>query len=358
MAIIIYAAYIMYTEVIAINKHRFLTELAKFLTFLSEEERQAVLAKFDEIFQRADSEEELAVMLGSPLKMAVEISRAFNKAGLDGAIERCVELSGVDMTAVPELPEAAEEETPAEEAAAESEEGEPAELFEAETAEKAEPSTSGQAEEAIEEAPGLEAIESAAQLIESENVSEERAEQEEAQGEPVSDEKALAEEPADEPSNASENAEEIAVIEKPEPVHDDEYIDTEPREYFEGADPTREKAIPVSKKLRPAALIFFIILAVPLGLAGIVIIIAASLAVLACAASLLGGGGVAVSLAFSGMTLFSDLIMTVGVALVCFALGLVILWLGIWLLIWGIGSFVKLILRLARSLCYKEVAIL
>ena len=101
---------------------------------------------------------------------------------------------------------------------------------------------------------------------------------------------------------------------------------------------------------------FFILLFVPLGLVGIAVLLCVGAALIAVAAAAIGSGVFAVSLAFSGMAVFADIIMTIGVALVCLAAGVLFLWLALWFLIRSVGGLVRGILHLGKKWCYKEVS--
>ena len=75
-----------------INRQKFLTELSKFLTFLNEEEREKVLEKFESIFDRSANEDEMLASMDSPLKLTVEMSRAYTKGGLEEVLGMCDDL--------------------------------------------------------------------------------------------------------------------------------------------------------------------------------------------------------------------------------------------------------------------------
>lgn len=341
-----------------INKQRFLTELSKFLTFLTDEERGQVLMKFGEIFDAAPNQDELTSALVSPLKVTVELSRAYSKGGIEQVLERSVELSGVDLSAAP--------------APAPTAESDPDSIVEA---------IGSAVEGAFVQAPGApadtpaapEAAQTTPPAVSPEPASPEPPSKPVPPSEEVSEEKAV---PVSEPQVRAEAPD---VSENPEPQADSpasvkeasephpesvtpavpvpavpEFKDTEPEEYF---DEDKHEAVPLTEyRARPVALFFFILLFVPLGLIGIAVFLCVGAALLAVAAAAVGSGVLAVSLAFSGMTIFADIIMTIGVALVCFAVGLVFLWLGVWFLIWSIGGLVRGILRLGKKWCYKEVS--
>ena len=303
-----------------INKQRFLTELSKFLTFLSDDERQQVLIKFGEIFDAAPNQDELLGALVSPLKVTVELSRAYSRGGLQEALDRSVELSGVDLSAAPPPPSPAAESGGADIYAAIGSAVE--EAFES----AAEPPAEPTAPVPMEPVP----VEPAAP-VPMEPVPVEPAA-------PVPSEPVPVEPAAPSPA-------EPAVP---------EFEDTEPEEFFDEA---ADEAVPQGEyRAKPASLIFFILLFVPLGLVGIGVLLCVGAALIAVAAAAIGSGVFAVSLAFSGMAVFADIIMTIGVALVCLAAGVLFLWLALWFLIRSVGGLVRGILHLGKKWCYKEVS--
>ena len=63
----------------------------------------------------------------------------------------------------------------------------------------------------------------------------------------------------------------------------------------------------------------------------------------------------AVSSVFGGFAVLADLLVVLGAALILLALGLLFLWLFIWLIGGGIVGLVRGVCALARKWCYKEV---
>ena len=61
-----------------INKQKFLTELGRLLTFMSEEDRQEALTLYEKMFDDADDEQALIQALLSPTRQAVIIARAYD----------------------------------------------------------------------------------------------------------------------------------------------------------------------------------------------------------------------------------------------------------------------------------------
>lgn len=321
-----------------INKQRFLTELSKFLTFLSDDERQQVLMKFGEIFDAAPNQDELLGALVSPLKVTVELSRAYSRGGLQQALDRSVELSGVDLSAAPPPPSPAAESVGADIYAAIGSAVE--EAFESAAEPAAEPAAPAPAESVpVEPAEPVPAEPIPAEPVPAEPVAPSPAE-----SVPV--------EPAA-PVPAESVPVETAAPVPAEPAVP-EFEDTEPEEFFDEA---ADEAVPQGEyRAKPAALMFFILLFVPLGLVGIAVLLCVGAALIAVAAAAIGSGVFAVSLAFSGMAVFADIIMTIGVALVCFAAGVLFLWLALWFLIRSVGGLVRGILHLGKKWCYKEVS--
>ena len=66
------------SEVKAINRQKFLTELGKLLTFMYEEDRQLALSYYERMFDLAEDEQALIQGLMSPTRQAVIIARAYD----------------------------------------------------------------------------------------------------------------------------------------------------------------------------------------------------------------------------------------------------------------------------------------
>ena len=100
--------------------------------------------------------------------------------------------------------------------------------------------------------------------------------------------------------------------------------------------------------------ILFILLAIPVGLVCIAAILAFAGIFLSLAAISLyvGVNGLIASFSFS---LFADILLVFGLSLALAAIGLLLLWLFIWLLIGAIPGLVRSISALGRKLCCKEV---
>lgn len=338
-----------------------------------EEDRQTALAMYNQLFDEVDDEQGLLQLLVSPTRQAVVIARSYNakerklqvhaqsreesETASDGAapefmgvIEsireealsrqapKTAEVSADQFSMfeddffapTPETPAApaeAEPEAPAEEA--------PAPVAEAEAeapAETAEPAT----DEPVDEVDAFIADFSipADQQEFAPEAGEQTAPAEAA--EPAAEE---AEAPAE--SDEDDSAP-IVTEEEDDDEYDDEYYDDE--EY----EPVR--------KPRVFLLILYILLAVPVGLLGILLLIVPTLLFLVLAGLIITGGVMAVTSAFgSGIAVFADIMVIIGMAFILLALGLLALWIAVWLVGGVMVGLVRGLIHLGGKWCYKEV---
>lgn len=347
-----------------------------------EEDRQTALAMYNQLFDEVDDEQGLLQLLVSPTRQAVVIARSYNAkerklqvhaqsreesdTASDGAapefmgvIEsireealsrqapKTAEVSADQFSMfeddffapTPETPAApaeAEPEAPAAEAAVES----PAEASPAEAAE-----TEAEAAEAEAPAPAASVDEVDAFIADfsipadqqefAPDAGEQTAPAEPA--EPAQPEEAEAPAESDEDDSAP-----IVIEEEDDEEYDDEYYDDE--EY----EPVR--------KPRVFLLILYILLAVPVGLLGILLLIVPTLLFLVLAGLIITGGVMAVTSAFgSGIAVFADIMVIIGMAFILLALGLLALWIAVWLVGGAMVGLVRGLIHLGGKWCYKEV---
>lgn len=347
-----------------------------------EEDRQTALAMYNQLFDEVDDEQGLLQLLVSPTRQAVVIARSYNAkerklqvhaqsreesdTASDGAapefmgvIEsireealsrqapKTAEVSADQFSMfeddffapTPETPAApaeAEPEAPAEEAAVEA----PAEASPAEAAE-----TEAEAAEAEAPAPAASVDEVDAFIADfsipadqqefAPDAGEQTAPDEPA--EPAQPEEAEAPAESDEDDSAP-----IVIEEEDDDEYDDEYYDDE--EY----EPVR--------KPRVFLLILYILLAVPVGLLGILLLIVPTLLFLVLSGLIITGGVMAVTSAFgSGIAVFADIMVIIGMAFILLALGLLALWIAVWLVGGAMVGLVRGLIHLGGKWCYKEV---
>ena len=103
-------------------------------------------------------------------------------------------------------------------------------------------------------------------------------------------------------------------------------------------------------------LILFILLAIPVCLLLIGLLLALAAACVGLAAGLLFTGFNGLTAAFTSFSVFADILLVFGAALVLSAVGLLFFWLFLRLLFSAIPGVVRGALALGRKWCYKEVA--
>jgi len=102
-------------------------------------------------------------------------------------------------------------------------------------------------------------------------------------------------------------------------------------------------------------LILFIVLAIPLGLLVLGLILSGAALTLGMAA-VFGCVGISGLIAAFSFSVFADILVVFGLSLAAAAIGLLLAWTFIWLLIGAIPGFIRWVCALARKLCYKEVS--
>lgn len=347
-----------------------------------EEDRQTALAMYNQLFDEVDDEQGLLQLLVSPTRQAVVIARSYNAKErklqvhaqsreesetadygtapefigvIEGILEEALSRQAPKTAEVsadqfsmfeddffaptPEAPSAEAEvqpEAPAAEAAVEA----PAEASPAEAAE-----TEAEAAEAAEaEAPAPAApVDEVDAFIADFSIPADQQEFAPEAGEQTAP--AEAAEPAAEAAEAAESAEgdsaPIEIEEEDVEEYDDGYYD-------EDYEPVR--------KPRVFLLILYILLAVPVGLLGILLLIVPTLLFLVLAGLIITGGVMAVTSAFgSGIAVFADIMVIIGMAFILLALGLLALWIAVWLVGGAMVGLVRGLIHLGGKWCYKEV---
>ena len=347
-----------------------------------EEDRQTALAMYNQLFDEVDDEQGLLQLLVSPTRQAVVIARSYNAKErklqvhaqsreesetadygtapefigvIDGILEEALSRQAPKTAEVsadqfsmfeddffapmPEAP-SAEAEVQPEATAAEAAVEAPAEASPAEAAE-----TEAEAAEAAEaEAPAPAApVDEVDAFIADFSIPADQQEFAPEAGEQTAP--AEAAEPAAEAAEDAESAEgdsaPIEIEEEDVEEYDDGYYD-------EDYEPVR--------KPRVFLLILYILLAVPVGLLGILLLIVPTLLFLVLAGLIIAGGVMAVTSAFgSGIAVFADIMVIIGMAFILLALGLLALWIAVWLVGGAMVGLVRGLIHLGGKWCYKEV---
>ena len=354
-------------EVNDIIRQRFLAELGKLLTFMYEEDRQTALAMYSKMFDDAVDEEDLSQFLGSATRQAVVVARAYNARARKLQVEsQSREQDGAEAEGTPDFvlaidelyrqyfPAPAEEdqvldnqvslfEEPAQEAPAA-----PLPPQETSAAETNEPQPVTPAETAPAAAEAAEAPET--------------------EGEPAQTQSGSTTEAVEKVFEQADPAAGIKTDEVDRFLEDykpeDETLELSPapeRESDAHFPPAAEEAPPqegaaVARKPRVLLLILYVLLAVPLTLAGVVLLLIPTLLFLALAVACVASGAALLVAAFSGFTMLADFLLLFGAAVVLLALGLLFLWIFVWFIAGAIAGLIAGVIRLGGKWCYKEVA--
>lgn len=373
-----------------INKQKFLAELGKLLTFMYDEDRQDALAMYARMFDAAPDEQALIQFLVSPTRQAVVIARAYNARERklqvnttardgrydeeEGTPDYVRAISALEDEALsrkiimPEVPEEqftlfADGIHPVEPEADE----------EVESADEAPAVMPADDETAVPVPAPEDAEEKAEEPEETETVTVE-AESVELEGE-VDDVDAFLSDfsiAGDELSEAdSADADEQPTEQTPVRVMPDA-SGKEPEFVFDAVDDLPRQTPPRPKK--PAAsssapavelterraivplLILYIIIAIPVVALCVLILLVPTLFFLAMSVGAVVLGCMALSSAFGAFTIFADVMVVLGAALVVLALGLLFLWIFVWFVGGAIAGLINEIIKLGGKWCFKEVS--
>jgi len=361
------------SEVTDINRQRFLSELAKLLSFMHEEDRQRAIAAYTALFDQADDEQAMLQTLNTPLVQAVQVARAYNSGrhgdgeadGIPPYLQTIYDIGTAALSEQPIQNQADEDQFSLfdeEREAAPAYDTSPYVPQEAETTAETPVSNSAPAEETAPEA--------AAAVIETVSAAEREADAPVAAVEtpevpepvmvvPEETELPL---PSAAESEDDETPDEPELDKKVSDFLENFTLKTEESETLPPDTPTeltkKPRRIAVDKTLRKPRvplLILYCLFAIPLTLALIVILLAPTVVSLA-AGLLCGVTGVLGFLSiFSSFSLMCDMLVVAGISLILLAVGLLLLWLFIWLIGGAIAGIVRAAVDLGGKWCYKEV---
>ena len=391
------------TEVKRINRQKFLAELGRLLTFMYEEDRQTALAMYNRMFDEAEDEQALIQYLVSPTRQAVVLARAYNakerKLQVHSqsrdeyeqvsdeipdfvlAINKLQEEASALKITTQQVSEdqislfddsdagtvpapaaqvytepAADEEKAgtqdADEEAAVQKETPP--LFADEPAEETEQDEMSNSVNRLADA--VDAFLADFTISNDELIPKDKPVGEEKDAEPEKTKPAAAEETVE--VSAGE-----AVIEQPEATETRKHVQTEPEETeaeavknAEEAEDYTEDAGTVRKPIVPL-LILYIIIAIPLGLIGILLLLLLAFMSLSLAVTTGFFGIYGFAATFTGFAVLADILVVAGASLILLSLALLFLWLFVWFIGGGIVGLIRGLCALGGSWCYKEVAV-
>lgn len=386
-----------------INRQKFLAELGRLLTFMYEEDRQTALAMYNRMFDEAEDEQALIQYLVSPTRQAVVLARAYNakerKLQVHSqsrdeyeqvsdeipdfvlAINKLQEEASALKITTQQVSEdqislfddsnagtvpapaaqvytkpAADEEKAgtqdADEEATVQKETPP--LFADEPAEETEQDEMSNSVNRLADA--VDAFLADFTISNDELIPKDKPVGEEKDAEPEKTKPAAAEETVE--VSAGE-----AVIEQPEATETRKHVQTEPEETeaeavknAEEAEDYTEDAGTVRKPIVPL-LILYIIIAIPLGLIGILLLLLLAFMSLSLAVTTGFFGIYGFAATFTGFAVLADILVVAGASLILLSLALLFLWLFVWFVGGGIVGLIRGLCALGGSWCYKEVAV-
>ena len=242
----------------------------------------------------------------------------------------------------------AEMEAPEQKSEAKAEPGTDAEMQPAET-EPAEAEEQPKKHRSIEELLGLRKEKKF-----SENPEQSGAEPVKADEEPAAEAKPAPTEPAKKGETHEPTGLSGETAETPKPplvLPEDEPVIRKP----ESGKKEEEEAIPVKRVPNVPVMILFFIVAIP----SVPVMLALLALITALFVSLSFGmiaiGSILVISAFSGFAVLADILLLLGAAIIALALGLLFLWLAIWLVAGGMAGLIRSVRELYREWCFKEV---
>ena len=117
----------------------------------------------------------------------------------------------------------------------------------------------------------------------------------------------------------------------------------------------RRRTVPMETVTDVPRLILFVIAAIPVTLLLLALLLIPTLLSLSVAIGMIALGVTLILAAFSGFAVLADVLMLFGASLIALALGLVFLWITIWLIGGVMVSLVRSVIELGRNWCSKEV---
>lgn len=386
-----------------INRQKFLAELGRLLTFMYEEDRQTALAMYNRMFDEAEDEQALIQYLVSPTRQAVVLARAYNAKERKlqvhsqsrdeyeqvsdeipdfvlainklqeeaSALKITTQQVSEDQISLFDDSDAGTVPAPAAqvytEPAADEEKAGTQDADEEATVQKETPPLF--ADEPAEETEQDEMSNSVNRLADAvdafladftisndEIIPKDKPVGEEKDAEPEKTKPAAAEETVE--VSAGE-----AVIEQPEATETRKHVQTEPEETeaeavknAEEAEDYTEDAGTVRKPIVPL-LILYIIIAIPLGLIGILLLLLLAFMSLSLAVTAGFFGIYGFAATFTGFAVLADILVVAGASLILLSLALLFLWLFVWFIGGGIVGLIRGLCALGGSWCYKEVAV-
>ena len=306
-----------------------MAEISSLLGLITDDQtRQALIAQMENMFDNAPDEERLIQEIGNPTKVAVALIRYADSGKITPAAAPVVAPAQAQPRRTPQPRPRAEQYRPMTAAAAQR--PAPSFTFPDLPEEPDEPET--------DEAPVLDG-----QLSFDEQ--------------PADDDGYYDEQPAEDDGYYDEQPAEDDGYYDEQPAADDGYYDEQPgEEYGEEYDEEYYDDYEPEYKTNVFLAILYTLGAIIIGVPVFAVLLVLDLAVLAIGA-VCGAAGVSLIMtAFIGLPVVADMLILLGGGAAVIAIALVVIWLAVWLFIRMVIGWVRLLVRLGRRWCRKEIA--
>ena len=307
-----------------------MAEISSLLGLITDDQtRQALIAQMENMFDNAPDEERLIQEIGNPTKVAVALIRYADSGKITPAAAPVVAPAQAQPRRTPQPRPRAEQYRPMTAAAAQR--PAPSFTFPDLPEEPDEPET--------DEAPVLDG-----QLSFDEQ--------------PADNDGYYDEQPTDDDGYYDEQPDDDDGYYDEQPADDDGYYDEQPGEEY-GEEGYYDEAYyddePVYKTNVFLA-ILYTLGAIIIGVPVFAVLLVLDLAVLAIGAACGAAGVSLIMTAFIGLPVVADMLILLGGGAAVIAIALVVIWLAIWLFIRMVIGWVRLLVRLGKRWCRKEIA--
>ena len=305
-----------------------MAEISSLLGLITDDQtRQALIAQMENMFDNAPDEERLIQEIGNPTKVAVALIRYADSGKITPAAAPVVAPAQAQPRRTPQPRPRAEQYRPMTAAAAQR--PAPSFTFPELPEEPDEPET--------DEAPVLDG-----QLSFDEQ--------------PADDDGYYDEQPADNDGYYDEQPAEDDGYYDEQPADDSYYDEQSGEEYGEEYDEEYYDDYEPEYKTNVFLAILYTLGAIIIGVPVFAVLLVLDLAVLAIGA-VCGAAGVSLIMtAFIGLPVVADMLILLGGGAAVIAIALVVIWLAIWLFIRMVIGWVRLLVRLGKRWCRKEIA--
>ena len=288
-----------------------MAEISSLLGLITDDNtRQALIAQMENMFDNAPDEERLIQEIGNPTKVAVALIRYADSGKITPAAAPVVAPEQVQPKRAPQPRPRAEQYRPAAAAAAQT------------------PASAMSFQGIPEEQP-------AAPVLDGQFSFDEQPEEGYYDEQPAGDDGYYDEQPAgddgyDDPNYATDGE---------EGYYDEAYYEDEP-----------------AYKTNVFLAILYTLGAIVIGVPVLAVLLVLDLAVLAIGVACGAGGVGLIATAFIGLPMVADMLILLGGGAAVIAIALVVIWLAIWLFIRMVIGWVRLLVRLGKRWCRKEIA--